>query len=309
MSIHEAGPLGFANRRNVTRSATRESSEDGCEVRRGFGGLDERLIFRAPPYSGQPVARGTRLDRRCGVVAVLPLEAADVGNAVLPHTIDFLKSIEASYPRVSVVAEVRSLPEERLLECLNAIMCLPIDGVVTGVPGDRRSSLGFALTRVEGLADRIVRWLQVHSNVMISDLQIIRVLLDTGLGSWPSARTLPKVTDPFARSGVEGQTRTAWFTLGKALRSALKVQLSRIADSGSQAVSIENVARQVGFSDSSGLYRQFRSTFARSPAWIRERLGWRWLLDDWCRERLSRQSKAGPADPIRRDDVRRVGGA
>lgn len=83
-------------------------------------------------------------------------------------------------------------------------------------------------------------------------------------------------------------TRRSWHMLGRGIKAALLLQ--REPD-----ISLIEAAHALKFHDGSGLSRHFKRVFGRRPSFLRWRLSWEWLLDDWARDNLGR----GALSPVR----------
>lgn len=67
--------------------------------------------------------------------------------------------------------------------------------------------------------------------------------------------------------------------LGRGIRAALLLQREPDVD-------LIKAAYVLGFHDGSGLSRHLVRVFGERPSFLRWRLSWEWLLDDWARKTL-----------------------
>lgn len=70
-----------------------------------------------------------------------------------------------------------------------------------------------------------------------------------------------------------------WHQMGRALHAALAVQ----AETGTP---LARLALDLGYADHSALSQLCRRNFALRPGELRGTLGWEWLMERWCRQKI-----------------------
>lgn len=241
-----------------------------------------------PPHYREVPARAKRSRSDCGVVALVRVAGEDVRPARLPHTLDFLRRWGQAHTRIPPVCTIPTLEGLSPPECHYLFRLLPTAAVVVAPTCDIHM-LRSVLTDPRLVPERIRAWLRTHVSGSTPWQSQAIELVQAGLAAPPDA-PLPAWVGPVSWSSTEGPSPNRWYRLGKAVRAALKIQ--RRTD-----LTVSEAAFALGYHDGSSLSRQLHEVFGRRPSFIRPRLGWWWLLDDWRQKHdVPRQCQPPKAD-------------
>ncbi len=204
----------------------------------------------------------------CGWVAVISVGASDLAPAEFPQLVAAVRSLVLDRPRLTVVCSLSGPISVR--DELHAFRDLDVHAVVRGsLPA--LHDLRLVLTETSLVPD----WVRMRLEATIDEHRIVDWacdLVSDGLRAPP--------TGPLPPGHVRGGARwrcppaSHWFRLAQALNGAMALQRAH-------KTSVSHVAHGLGYHDASSLSRQLNTVFGHRPSFIRPRLGWPWLLDDW----------------------------
>lgn len=222
--------------------------------------------FLIPPFYRAPVERKRVAARPCGAVALVRIGREQlVPSASLGRSVRNLALVDPRVMRVGVLDDELSSEEHH-----RAWTEFDLHAV-TRVSRPTLTEFRRLLTDASEAVARIRRrLLAVPLGPHVVDG--IGRLVAHGLDAEPAAH-LP---DRHVRldSRMPCPPASEWFRLGKALHAAMELQRQ-------DASPVTRVAYRLGYHDGSSLSRQLHGVFGRRPTFVRPRLGWLWLLDDW----------------------------
>ena len=136
------------------------------------------------------------------------------------------------------------------------------------------------LTHPDDLGDDVAEWLALRGRPLpplVADL--VRHMVGQAHRFAQLADLLAPLGQPerTARQRFHGNRLpppSAWHQMARALHGALRIQAE-------PDTRLAMLAQDLGYSDRSGLTRQFTRTFGVTPVAVRGTLGWEWLLDRW----------------------------
>lgn len=245
--------------------------------------LDE-IAFFEPPHYRQRARPSTDLTSRCGIVATVRLHEEHFTPDALPHTIAAASRLRDGLPRAPLLAFLPEWPEFPNRSFVRGLRSLPARAVLPGEPPPSLAELRHVVTSRAGLLEDVSGWFRAHVALDPDELQAGLSLVAAGLEAAPTD-PLPRTRSPEIQGGA---TRRSWHMLGRGIKAALLLQ--REPD-----INLIEAAHALKFHDGSGLTRHFTRVFGRQPSFLRWRLSWEWLLDDWARDNLGR----GALSPVR----------
>jgi len=172
-------------------------------------------------------------------------------------------------------------------DVVNGIRYL-VDPVFVDLGLDHASRIRTEIGLESRTALRVDRWLRRHTRLTDRDVRLAHPLIEAGMRASPTQR-LPDREAPSLVS------RRTLFTLGRGLRTVAAIQ----AAGGSGA----KTAIGLGFHDRSSMARHVKRVFGTTPAFVAERLGINWLLDEWTSLHYPRQRKDRPPGAVRLADL------
>jgi len=242
---------------------------------------DLPIQFFEPPNYDREVRASSRMQTGSGAIAVVSLSAGDFRSTAFPGTIDCLRRLERSAPRITVIASLLDWKTLHFEEGYSLLRILPISAVASSPPPISSSVVCDLVTMPLLVIPNVVRWFRTHvASDGPPDYELLRMLVGAGYHAFPSDRltaTKPRVsgTKPLSVPSRD------WFHLGRGLRSV--VALQRRAARGD---SHEQVGFSLGFSAASSFSRHLNNVFGRRPSFIAPRPGYAWLLAEWTEEHM-----------------------
>jgi hypothetical protein len=222
-----------------------------------------------PPHYREPLLERATGGSLCGLVALVALRAPHLTPEALSGTIDRVREWEREFPRTTFVCVLPDWPELAPERTVLAMTVLPGAFAFPGGPPGLEA-LRPLISNALLIQPRLREWVERRGREHRGTGRAWG-LVEAGLGGLPSD-TMPAELSVPPRIGPPSQSR--WHQLGKPLRAAMALQRH-------PERTVSRVAITLGYHDGSSLSRQLNGVFGRRPAFVRSRLGWRWLVEDW----------------------------
>lgn len=241
------------------------------------GWLADRCEFLRPPLYQDAMSPSENIGTRSGVIGIVDLDASDLTASTIRHTADSLRTLAKRVPRTMIVARVSDWPSLPPSHVFKGLRLLPIHAVLGGDGPSSLTTLEECMTDPDYVEPGLFRWLRRHLARRDLNPQVVTSIVRAGFASNPRDRLPDWIDPPRMRNQLGRVSPSAWYWLGKGIRTALALQKN--PDN-----SVAYIAYTVlGFHDGASLSRHLTRVFGVRPSFVRPRLGWYWLLDDWVR--------------------------